>query len=64
MTAPDWAELDQAEASVRTIRADYDHALLKRRACVRRLREGDATIYAIAKRIGVTQSAVRKMLDL
>lgn len=64
MTAPVWAALDQAEASVRTIRADYDHALHHRRACVRQLREGGVTIYAIAKRLGVTQSAVRKMLGL
>ena len=68
--AADWpdrprlAYLDQSQLDVIATRDAYDAALLRRRNVVATLHRDGVTIYAIAKRLGVTQSAVRKMLRL
>ena len=60
----DWRALDRAQAAVLTTRDAYDAALGYRGMLARQLNADGVTIYAIAKRLGVTQSAVRKMLRL
>ena len=56
--------IDLAQTGVEHAREQYERALAYRAIAVRKARVNGFTIYAIAKQLGVTQGAVRKMLDL
>ena len=56
--------LERAHADVVLTRHAYENALRHRGKLARNLRDEGVTIYAIAKRLGVTQPAVRQMLGL
>ena len=61
----DWgADLRARQAQVDAARADYATARYSRRITVEDARTAGITIYAIAKHLGLTQNAVRKILGL
>lgn len=66
MTAPTrWPEaLGAAQAGVEEARRVLGEAILTREATVAGAHAAGLTIYRIAKVLGVTQGAVRKMLGL
>ena len=56
--------LTQAQQQVERARDAYVAATSARAELVRRERDRGRTIYAIARELGVTQNAVRRMLGL
>ena len=56
--------LTQAQQAVERARDAYAAATNARAELVRRERDRGRTIYAIARELGVTQNAVRRMLGL
>ena len=56
--------LVQAQQAVERARGAYAAATSARAELVRRERDRGRTIYAIARELGVTQNAVRRMLGL
>ena len=56
--------LTQAQQQVERARDAYAAATNARAELVRRERDRGRTIYAIARELGVTQNAVRRMLGL
>ena len=55
---------EQHQRRVERARADLESAIDARNAAVAAEHAAGVTIYALAKRLGVTQGAVRKMLGL